>query len=335
LSENPFSGSERTASPHVYIHRIGRNYKEYMPKENEARLRSFARVTCDGPAETALSPEVLAQRLKGVEAILSLNGVGAEEITEELLAKAGTVRVAAISHYFHGNHDRAAAAWRRAGVEVIDASDGNNRAVAEWTLGAAITGLLRFAEFDRAMRSGVLWPDGSVADHLSGKVVGIVGLGRVGRIVAKYFSLFDVELLGYDAYVTADRIKAMGVKPVGLRELLKRSDIITLHLPVTQETRGMIGREELQAIKDGALLINSARAAIIDGKAFRDELLKRRFRAILDVYDPEPPSLDDVIRRLDNVVMTPHVAGNTRQMRADCGRIAVEALRQYFAAARR
>lgn len=97
----------------------------------------------------------------------------------------------------------------------------------------------------------------------------------------------------------------------------------------------MIGREELQAIKDGALLINSARAAIIDGKAFRDELLKRRFRAILDVYDPEPPSLDDVIRRLDNVVMTPHVAGNTRQMRADCGRIAVEALRQYFAAARR
>ncbi|TLM98106.1 hypothetical protein FDZ71_17580, partial [bacterium] len=189
------------ARPHVYIHRIGRSYAEYMPTENEARLRAFARVTSDGLVETALPPERLAQRLRGVDGILSLNGIGAEEITEEILTKASTVRVAVISHYFHGNHDRAAVAWRREGVEVIDASDGNNRAVAEWTLGAAITGLLRFAEFDRAMRSGVLWPDGSVADHLSGKVVGIVGLGRVGRIVAKYFSPFDVELLGYDAYV--------------------------------------------------------------------------------------------------------------------------------------
>ncbi len=316
--------------PHVYIHRIGSSYEEYMTKENEALLKGFASVTSDGAVEGKPSFDHLLQALRGVDAVLSLNGVGAEDITEELLREVGTVKVAVISHYFHGNHDRATKAWREAGVEVIDASEGSNRAVAEWTLGAAITGMYRFAEYDRAMRTGVPWPDSSMADQIDGKVLGIVGLGRVGRIVAKYFRHFDIEIIGYDAYVPEEEIKAMGVKPAGLMELMRSSDIITLHLPVTDETRGIIGRRELEAIGDGALLINSARAAIVDGEVFRKELAKKRFRAILDVYDPEPPPLDDVLRGLDNVVMTPHVAGNTRQMRADCGRIAIEALREYF-----
>jgi D-3-phosphoglycerate dehydrogenase len=215
-------------------------------------------------------------------------------------------------------------------VEIIDASSGNNRAVAEWTLGAAITGMYRFAEYDRALKSGEVWPSASKADQVQGKTVGIVGLGRVGRIVARFLGLFEVEMLGYDAYVSDAEVSAMGVKPVGLMELLGRSDIVTFHLPVTDETRGMFGRKELEAIKDGALIINSARAAIFDGSALREELAKKRFRAILDVYEPEPPPPDDILRELDNVVMTPHVAGNTRQMRADCGRLAVEALREYF-----
>jgi phosphoglycerate dehydrogenase-like enzyme len=165
---------------------------------------------------------------------------------------------------------------------------------------------------------------------LEGKVLGIVGLGRVGRIVARYFQIFDMKIIGYDAYVSDNDLRHMGVEPISLMDLLNQSDIITFHLPLTNETIGMIGRKELQAIKDGALVINSARAAIMDGKAFREELKKNRFRAVLDVYDPEPPTLNDDIRKLDNVVMTPHVAGDTKQMRADCGKIAIKALKQYF-----
>ncbi len=317
-------------NPHVYIHRIGRSYYEYMTPENEAALKSFARVRNDGPMEREMPVERLRRHLDGVDAILSLNGVGAEDITEEILVDVGTVRLAVISHYFHGSHDRASAAWRNAGVEVIDASDGNNRAVAEWTLGAAITGMYRFAEFDRAMKAGTRWPDQSQADQLEGKTVGIVGLGRVGRIVASYLRIFEVDLIGYDAYVDREEIRSMGVEPVGLLELMERADVITLHLPVTDETRGLIGRRELSSIRDGALLINSARAAVLDGEAFREELQRGRFRAMLDVYEPEPPPDDDILRKLDNVVMTPHVAGNTRQMRADCGRMAIHALRDYF-----
>ena len=316
--------------PRVYIHRIGPSYGEYMTCENEKLLADFADVRSHGPSEEAVPPEDVLDSLRGADAILSLNGVGAEEVTEEMLKEVGTVRVAAISHYFHGSHDRARLAWERAGVEVIDASDGNNRAVAEWTLGAAITGMYRFAEYDRALKGGELWPPARMADQVQGKVLGLVGLGRVGRIVAKYFKLFDVEIIGYDAYLPDDRVRSMGIEPVGLLKLMESSDIISFHLPVTDETRGIIGRRELAAVRNGALVINSARAAIMDGEAFREELQKGRFRAVLDVYEPEPPPLDDVLRNLDNVVMTPHVAGNTRQMRADCGRLAIEALGDYF-----
>jgi len=316
--------------PCVYIHRIGASYREYLTGENERRLKDFCRLINDGPESDPVSTSDLIEKLREADAILSLNGVGAEDITAEVLRAAGGVTVAVIAHYFHGPHDRAIEEWRRAGVEVVDASDGNNRAVAEWTLGAAITGMYRFAEYDRGMKAGVLWPSSPPADQLEGKVLGIVGLGRVGRIVARYFQTFEMEILGYDAYLSHKDLEGMGVKPCGLMELLRRSDILSFHLPVTDQTRGMIGRRELRAIKDGALVINSARAAILDGEAFREELLKGRFRAILDVYEPEPPPLDDVLRQLENVVMTPHVAGNTRQMRADCGRIAVEALRRYF-----
>jgi phosphoglycerate dehydrogenase-like enzyme len=138
--------------------------------------------------------------------------------------------------------------------------------------------------------------------------------------------------MAFDAYLSDEELASMGIPPSSLLELMGSADIISFHLPVTDETKGMIGRREFETIKDGALLINSARAAIMDGEAFREELSKGRFRAVLDVYEPEPPPMDDVLRRLDNVVMTPHVAGNTRQMRADCGRIAIQALKDYFKA---
>lgn len=318
--------------PKVYIHRIGPSYRDYMTDDNEEMLGSFATVINDGPVTEKIDRAELVRKLGESNCLLSLNGNGATDITEDILLEAGTVEVAVISHYYHVLHDKAIRAWKSAGVEVIDASDGNNRAVAEWTLGAAITGMYRFLEYDRAMKSGVFWPDSSGADQLEGKTVGIVGLGRVGRIVASYLGIFDLELIGYDAYLSEQEIRDMGVEPVELMDLMRRSDIITFHLPVTEETRGLIDAKHLEAVKDGALIINSARAAIFDGRAFRAELARDRFRAVMDVYEPEPPPLDDPLRGLENVVMTPHIAGNTRQMRHDCGKIAIGAIREYFQA---
>jgi len=117
---------------------------------------------------------------------------------------------------------------------------------------------------------------------------------------------------------------------VELDTVLTEADVVSLHARVTPETTGMIGARELALIQDGALFVNCARAALVDGEAFREELAKKRFRAYLDVFDPEPPPDDDVLRTLENVVMTPHVAGTTPLMFLRCGAAAIEALAEYF-----
>ena len=315
--------------PRIYIHRIGEWADRYLAGDNRARLASFADVV-DDSALTA-PPDDIADRLRDVDGILSLNGTGAPDITSDAL-RSSRIRVAAISHWFHGLHDTAVPIWRAAGVDVIDASWGNNAAVAQWTLGAVLTGVFRFAELDRAMRSGVEWPEHELSGHmLNGQRVGIVGLGRIGRLVAELLAPFHVEMVGYDRYVNEAAAAEFGVRWIPLDELMSTADIITFHLPVTEETTRMITRAHIESIKPGALVINSARTAILDYDAFREGLIANRFRAIVDVFEPEPPPLDDPLRLLPNITMTPHTAGSTAHMCRVCGRTAIEALRTWFA----
>jgi len=317
--------------PRIYIHRLyGLGYDEYMVPENEALLSSFAEVVNDGRATEAIPPDVMVERLQGVTGILSLNGSGAPDITAEALQAAGTVRVAVIAHWWHVLHDNAAAAWRAVGVEVIDESDGCNEAVAEWTIGAAIAGLRRFETYDRELKSGVEWPSWRRASQLNGSTVGLISLGRVGRIVARYLSVFDCRVIAYDPHVDAAAAQELGVELVDLDTLLRTADVVSLHTPVLPETTGMLGAREFALIKDAAVFVNSARAAIYDGDAFRGELAKGRFAAYLDVFLPEPPPPGDPLRSLPNVVMTPHVAGATPLMYVRCGRLAIERLRGHF-----
>ncbi len=319
------------ARPRIYIHRVVTwlPYDLYMDEENERLLGSFAEVTNHGRREEDPSREELVEVLTGARAILSLNGSGAEAITADILREAGTVEVASVSHWW-GQHNDVAPQWESAGVKVIDASDACNEAVAEWTVGAAIAGLRKFDFYDRQIKSGVEWPSFHEAGQLNGSTVGLVALGRVGRIVARYLGAFDCRVLAFDPAVDETEAAALGVELTDLDTLLSTADVVTLHAPVTEQTRGMIGARELARMKDGALLINSARAALTDGKALRKELATGRIRAYMDVFEPEPPPLDDPLRRMDNVVMTPHVAGTTDLMFKRCGRFATEALREYL-----
>jgi phosphoglycerate dehydrogenase-like enzyme len=317
------------AKPKIYVHRIGSWARRYLDDQNLARLAEFAEVVDDSPLEHA--PDDIVASLKGVDGILSLNGSGAEDITAEALKSVGTVRVAAVSHWFHGSHDRAAKAWRSAGVNVIDASWGNNFAVAQWTLGAMLTGVFRFAELDRSLRAGELWPECQLTSSLlDGQRVGIVGLGRIGRLVAGLLKPFTVELVGYDKYVTPEQAAEFGVKWLALDDVMATADIVTFHLPVTDETTRLITRKQIESIRQGALVINSARTAILDYQAFCEALKRGQIRAIVDVFEPEPPPVDDVLRSLPNIVMTPHIAGATARMCHVCGRTAIAELRKLL-----
>ena len=229
--------------PHVYIHRAGDWYGLYMDAANEARLRAFATVTSGGTRAEPYTPDELRQELHGVDGILSLNGIGATEITTDILNAVGSVKVIAISHWWHGGHVPARAMWEAAGVTVIDASDATTEAVVEWVLGAAIIGVRRMVEFDRRLKSGDLWaePGRRDAGLLGESVVGLIGAGRVGRVAAERFRAFGATLIAYDPFLSDDDARALGIRRVTLDELLATADVISLHMAVSDATRGILG----------------------------------------------------------------------------------------------
>ena len=318
--------------PVVYIHRAAKFYTKYMTPANEELLSGFAKIRTPRGRETPMTYEELVKDMQGADAILSLNGIGAAEITTEALQAVQTVKVAAFTHYFApGCHEIAIPQWQKAGVRVIDASDVVSRVVAEWVIGAAILGCLKLDRYDQALKSGDTWPEWrGQASMLYRSTFGIAGLGRVGKVVARYIKPFCTNLIGYDRYFSQEEADSLGIRRVSLHELLRASDIISLNLPVTEETKGMIGANELSLIKDGAVLINSARAAILDKNAFYKELAKNRFTAFLDVFDKEPLAADDPIRTFDNAFITPHIGGFNNAMFERCGTAGIETLRNYF-----
>jgi phosphoglycerate dehydrogenase-like enzyme len=203
--------------------------------------------------------------------------------------------------------------------------------VAETTLGLMIVGMKRVWPLAQHVREGgwretPWWP----ARELFGKEAGIIGASNVGRHVIKLLQAFAVHVLVYDPFISADAAALLGAQKVELDELLRRSDIVSLHAPAKPETHHLLNGERLALMKDNALLINTARGSLIDEPALINELSRGRFFAFLDVTDPEPPVVDSPLRRLENVVVVPHIAGCIE----NCGRmgeLAVEELRRFFA----
>ncbi len=311
--------------PKVYVHRLGEWYDLYMNRENEAALRSFADVVSEGGRDTALAPEKLIERMKGCSAILSLNGIGFDEITPEVLKAVGTVKVVSISHFWGQSLPK------ELGIKVVEGSHANTVAVAEWTVAAALMGVRKIHLFDRSLKGGSPWAEPRrQVGLLCASTVGLIGLGRIGWYVAHYFNALGARVIAYDKYWTKEQAKKLGVTLVSLDELLKTADVVSLHLPVTKETTGLLGAGEFSLIKDGAVFINSARAALCDEKALVAELRKNRFAAFLDVFAVEPMVADHPFRSMGNVVITPHIAGDNGTMFVRCGREAIQTLKDYF-----
>jgi len=197
------------------------------------------------------------------------------------------------------------AAATGAGVAVTVTPDLNTAAVADHALALMLACCRRVLENDRRTRAGG-WDRGRAltGTELTGATVGIVGLGAIGRAVARRLAGFDVELLGADL----PHVQEPGVERVKLAELLRRSDIVTVHVPLSASTRGLLGRRELAAMRDGAILVNTARGGVVDEGALIDELRAGRLLAGVDVFDREPPSGSPLLD-LDRVVVTPHIAG--------------------------
>lgn len=203
--------------------------------------------------------------------------------------------------------------WER-GIEVSSAVDANAVPVAEFTIAAILFAqkrILEVASAYRQHRGGRVWADAFPSMGNYRRVVGVVGASRIGRRVIELLRPFDVSVLLADPLVDAEEAARLGVRLVTVDELMGASDTVTLHAPSLPETRHLIDRRRLGLMRDGAILVNTARGALVDHDALTDELVSGRLHAVLDVTDPEPLPADSPLFDLPNVLLTPHVAGST------------------------
>jgi phosphoglycerate dehydrogenase-like enzyme len=207
------------------------------------------------------------------------------------------------------------------GIAVSSAADANAIPVAEFTFAAIIFAAKRVTRLaahyrdsrdsrDSRRDTWGTWdlPEGFTLGT-NGITVGVVGASRVGRRVITMLRGLDVTTLVADPYLTADAARDLGATRATLDDLIAASDIVTLHAPDLPETRGMISRERLASMRDGAVLINTARGALVDTEALTAELVSGRLDAVLDVTDPEPLPASSLLHGLPNVLLTPHIAG--------------------------
>jgi phosphoglycerate dehydrogenase-like enzyme len=203
------------------------------------------------------------------------------------------------------------ALWRR-GVAVSSAVTGNALPVAEYTLAMILlAGKDAFGHRER-FRHTQAHPSPAETSGIGnlGRRIGVIGASRVGRRLLELLRPFDFRIFLYDPYVTADEAKALGAESLPLEELLRRSDIVSLHAPDIPETRRMLSRGRLALIREGGVVINTSRGALVDQDALTDELVSGRLSAVLDVTEPEPLPAGSPLYGLPNVFLTPHIAGS-------------------------
>lgn len=273
-----------------------------------------------------LTSEEFLQGAKGADAVLSLL---TDKINGDVIDAIGP-QLKLISNYAVGFDNINLQEATDKGVVIANTpSDEVNEAVAQHTWALTLALARRVVEADESTRRGSYrgWePATFLGISLKGKTLGIIGLGRIGSMVAQMARGFDLEVLYQKRSPDPEVEKELGVKFANLDELLQSSDIISLHLPLTDETRHLINRDTLNQVKKGALLVNTARGAIIHEQALVDALRKGLLGgAALDVYDNEP-NINPELISMGNVILTPHIASATVEARNKMGEQAVSAI---------
>jgi D-3-phosphoglycerate dehydrogenase len=218
----------------------------------------------------------------------------------------------------------------RAGVMIVNAPTGNTIAAAEHTMALMLALLRHVPTADASVRAGRWERSRYTGRELRGKTLGLIGLGKIGKAVARRAAGFEMRVLTSDPYLTEEQASEFGAKLVGLPELLHRSDVISVHTPLTARTRGMIARAQLEATKPGAFLLNVARGGIVDEAALAAALASGHLAgAAVDVYSAEPMAADNPLRGAPNVVLTPHLGASTAEAQ---DRVALEMAEQVLMA---
>ncbi len=270
----------------------------------------LGRAMWDEP-DRSYTPAELVDLCRGANAVM---GASRERYGREFFE--GMPDLVVLSKYGIGTERIDVAAATELGILVTHTPvDENVKAVAEHTVALMLALLRRLRAMEDILRDGGWRGPATIVDDLRGKVVGIVGFGRIGQQVRRLLDAWGVEFVATDPYADLNIARAVDVPLVSLHDLLERADVVTVHLTATAETRGMIGRQQLAWMKPTAYLVNTSRGDVIDEEALSEALANGRLAAAaLDVFEKEPPNLTRPLFSLPNVVATPHVAGFSREV---------------------
>ncbi|MFE5711481.1 hydroxyacid dehydrogenase [Streptomyces sp. NPDC056501] len=278
-----------------------------LPDDAVAALKA----TCDVRHVDGRDRPALFAALSDADALIVRSGT---RVDAEALDRAPRLRVVGRAGVGLDNVDTATAAER--GITVVNAPDSNTVSVAELTVGLILASARHLTAAARSLEAGEWRRADFVGLELAGRTAGIVGYGRVGRQVARRLAAFDMRILVHDPHADT----AGDVQHVGLDELLATSDVVTLHLPKTPGTTGLIGARELSLMRPTAYLVNTARGGIVDEAALAEALREGRLNgAALDVYATEPP-VASPLPALPNVLGIPHLGASTPDAQLRAGR---------------
>lgn len=298
------------------------SFKPDNPTPALRQLEAFADEVVYNPFGRPLTQDELIPLLQGCDGYIA----GLDSVTEKVIRSCDKLKV--ISRYGAGVDRVDLKAAAREGVAVCNTPGANAQAVADLALGLMLSAARKVPMLDGKTREGQ-WVR-STGMELYGKTLGILGLGAIGKAVAKRGRGFDMKVLAYDPFLNEEYARQNGIQPASFDEVVENSDVISLHLPLNQDTRHIIGREAMERMKPGTILVNSARGGLIDEEAAYDMLKSGHLGGLgLDAYEKEPPTASPLFE-FDSVICTPHTGSHTKEAVGNMARMSVENLIQVL-----
>jgi len=277
---------------------------------HEDGIRMLQNASFQVDLKTKITPEELVKVVENYDAMVVRSRT---KVTDGVLAAGKRLKVVARAGVGLDNVDVEAA--KRRGIQVVNSPEAPSNAVAELVIGFMLSLARRIPEADASMKKGEWIKNKLTGFELKGKTVGIIGFGRIGYLVARKAKALEMRVLVYDVIIDKlmGYVREVGAESVSLDELLSSSDFISVHVPLLEETKHMIGLEEIGKMKKTAYLINASRGPVVDENALKGALMSGRIAgAALDVFEEEPPEGTE-LTGLTNVVCTPHIGAETEE----------------------
>jgi D-3-phosphoglycerate dehydrogenase len=293
---------------------------------SESGLQPLRAAGFDVVKKTGLSKAELIEALTDCEGLIVRSET---KVTADILEGVSSLRVIGRAGVGVDNIDVPAATKR--GVVVMNAPDGNTITTAEHTIAMLVSLARSVPQASASLKSGKWERKKFIGVELQGKTLGILGLGRIGRVVASRARAMGMTIVAYDPFIAQEQARDLEIELAPLDEVYSRADFLTVHTPLTAETRGLIDREVLAKMKTGARIINCARGGLVDEEALAEAIKSGAIAgAAVDVFTQEPPPSDHPLLALDQVIVTPHLGASTTEAQEGVAFTVAEQMRDYL-----